>query len=165
MALKGFTVTTGLVKDHEDMASGFIGEITQETITRATQSKRGEIDEVTSEVFTVPVLCQSTNDKPLKINLMLGTKINPEPLDTIRRGSKNVKVYNKLTTFLLNTGCLAESDLENVIGKESEIFNRFQSLQGVKIRFKTEKIKSGFNDILISSIKIDGETKTEPVKK
>lgn len=151
---KGFSVATGLIKDSNDFATGVIGEISQDTVTRQNQTKRGEIDETNSEVFNIPVHCDSTGDKPITIKLMLGTKINPEPLDMVRKGSKNVPVYNKLTTFLLKTGCIPNNDLEDLAGKEDVIFKNFESLQGLKIRFKSEKNKAGFNDILISTIEV-----------
>jgi hypothetical protein len=154
MAIKGFTVAKGLVKDDKDMSVGVIGEITQEQVTRQNQTKRGEIDETTANVFVIPVHCESTGEEPITIRLMLGTNINPEPLDTMRKGSKNIKVYNKLTTFLLKTGCLTTSDLENLAGQEQAAFDKFLKLEGIKIRFKSEKNKAGFNDILIGSIEV-----------
>lgn len=152
---KGFSVATGLVKDDNGYTTGLIGEISEETITRQNQTARGEIDETEQTVFTVPVMCETTGTKPITIKLMLGTKVNPEPLDTIRKGSKQVKVYNKLTTFLMNTGCLSVSDLDDLTGEKLEgVFSSFEKLHGVKIRFKSEKNKANFNDILISTIEV-----------
>ena len=155
---KGFTVASSLVKDDNGFTTGIIVKITQEVITRQTSTKRGEIDEVNNEVNLIPVHCESSGDKLITINLMLGTKINPEPLETVRKGSKNVKIYNKLTTFLIKTGCLQESELNQLAEKSESVYAKFEALEGQKIRFKSEKNKAGFNDISIGTIEIVTES-------
>lgn len=166
---QGFTIANSLCKDANGFSTGVIGEIKQDVITQQSQSKRGEIDETTSDIYIIPIISSGNNAKPLQINLMLGTKINPNPLDTVRKGTKNVRVYNKLTTFLLKTGCLLESELDDLPRFAESAFKKFNNLKGVCIKFKSEKNKGGFENILISTIELlDDTLKTasdSPVKK
>lgn len=165
MALKRKTlgaVKTLLTLDDAGFATGIVGELTQKEVTQTTKTSKGEMDEYKREVLVIPIFGTCNAVKPMNIQLMLGQTINPEYVDNVRVGTKNVAVYNRFTQLLLSTNIVSEDELKEgrtgavVFNGErlDKVWTALENLEGEKIKFKAVVNKKGFYEIELKTVQI-----------
>ena len=133
-----------------------------ETIELVTVQKDGFIEKVEKDCFKVLLKTETIDKKDMTMNIAIFGTFNPNSESTKRIGSKNVPIYNKLTTVLLKLNVIdkefldkAKSDIDNT--DLADMTAQFLAIKDLPVRFKTLKNAKGFLEPDIMSLEVTGD--------